>query len=65
MDNRGKFSQPAGIYSLFTDNRQFVLVPSSRFTICHLEYHANGGFAKCRRCNIFASGVILGNKDYP
>ncbi|OKP93575.1 hypothetical protein A3849_30860 [Paenibacillus sp. P46E] len=58
MDNRGKFSQPAGIYSLITDNRLFVLVPSARFTICHLEYHANVGFAKCGRVIFFTRESI-------
>lgn len=45
-DLRGKFSQPSGIYSLHTNIRPFLLVPSARFTICHLEYHAEAGFAK-------------------
>lgn len=48
MDIRGKFSQPSGIYSLHANHCQFLLVPSARFTICHLEYHGKAGFAKSR-----------------
>lgn len=48
-DLRGKFSQPSGIYSLHTNIRLFLLVPSARFTICHLGYHGAAGFAKSRR----------------
>ncbi|MNN25135.1 hypothetical protein D3C81_1385920 [compost metagenome] len=64
MDNRGKFSQPAGIYSLIADKRLFVLVPSARFTVCHLEYHGEVGFAKSTGGNIFAWGAVKGNSMF-
>lgn len=51
MDIRGKFSQPSGIYSLRANHCQFLLVPSARFTICHLGYHGQAGFAKSRPAN--------------
>jgi hypothetical protein len=65
MDNRGEFSQPAGIHSLIAGKRLFVLVPSARFTVCHLEYHGGVGFAKSRG-GLFLAGALSGKSNvYP